>query len=756
MSTTPQLHALAAYVRQHHLQELAEANLRILTALDAPLLKMFAHLPADELLAMSIAGLETFLGDLEAGRALETAAETLRQWEDDRLEGIPQASVSASDMVLVSTAQKHAIMSFIDRFASDAKTAMALVLELEAFYTTTQTASFKVFTRLREEAAQRLARAEAEREAAVAHAEQLQGLNEELTAQSEELHHQAEELQAGQEELEGLYETLKARNEVVEAEVAERTRHLKDREVTLANAQVLGNFGSWEWDVETDTVTWSDQLYRIYGLVPGELALSFGTFLERLVPEDRAPVRSALEQALGARSPFGFTEHIVRPDGTIRILESSGEVLTDDAGRPRLVRGVCQDVTERKQLDERLQAAYAELQAVNEELTTQAEELQAAIEELQDQADDLAEQQALTERIIENAPAGVAFLDSELVYRRLNESYAVLMGMTVDQVLDKSIYEVFPGATDQFEGLMREVMATGVPYRTVNFPFRFMLNGEEKLTYWDFTYQPVLDKDDKTGILILEIEVSDRQARERLQAEQIAQLQELDRYKDQFLSVISHELRTPLNFITGFASTLADEVQGPLNERQHEAIAKILNGSDRMLMLVDDLLDFAKIQSGRFDLAPVATNYGGLVAEVLGLLKPLAEQKQLIIETDVPADLHAELDGSRIAQVLTNLLSNAIKFTDTGGRVAVRAYLHDGELRTEVADTGCGIAPEHHDKLFTHFQQLDMSNTRQAGGTGLGLAISKALVEAHQGRIGLKSEPDRGSTFWFSVPLTEA
>ncbi|MFN3430447.1 MAG: ATP-binding protein [Candidatus Sericytochromatia bacterium] len=753
ISTTQTLQTLAAFLRHNHLRELAEENLRILKALDAPLLRMFAHLPADELQHLSAVGLDKFLRDLEADRALEAAAEALRQWEADTLEGIPRDSVGPSDMVLVGAAQKQAILHFIDRFAPDATTAIALALALDDFYTTTQTESFRVFTRLREEAARRLVRAEAEREAAVAQAEQLQSLIEEMTAQTEELHQQAEELQASQEELGSLYDALKARNAVVEAEVAERTQHLKDREVTLANAQVLGNFGSWEWDVATDTVTWSDQLYRIYGMKRGEQALSFGTFLERLVPEDRAPIQSALEQAVRACAPFGFTERIVRPDGTMRILESTGEVLTDDAGRPRLVRGVCQDVTERKELDERLQAAYAELQAVNEELTMQAEELQAANDELQQQADDLTEQQALTERLIENTPSGIAFLDSELIFRRLNETYAHLVGMSVDQVIDKGLGEVFRGSAGQIEGLMREVMATGAPFRATDFPFTFMRNGVEKLTYWDVTYQPVLDKNDQVGILVLIAEVSDRHERDRLQAEQIAQLQELDRYKDEFLSVISHELRTPLNFITGFASTLADEVQGPLNERQHEAIDKILNGSDRMLMLVDDLLDFAKIQSGRFDLAPQPTAYDGLVAEVLGLLRPLADQKRLIVETDVQVAVPASLDGSRIAQVLTNLLSNAIKFTDAGGCVTVRAFVRDGALVTEVEDTGCGIAPEHHDKLFTHFQQLDMSNTRQAGGTGLGLAISKALVEAHHGRIGLTSEPDRGSTFWFTLPL---
>ena len=622
-------------------------------------------------------------------------------------------------------------------------------------------------------------------------------------------------------------------------------------------------------------MTWSDQLYRIYGLVPEETALSFETFFERLHPDDRAGIKEAIESALMSGSSFSFTERIIRPDGTLRILESTGEVLTDAEGRPTAVRGVCQDVTERKQLVEQLQAAYEELQAANEELQSANEELYDQANTLNEQrsfltgifenlpggiaildaamvfqsvnpsyaqvfnrtpedfagvslykifpgseeqvgailrnviatgetftaysfpftyTDDrgthqtywdftyaplkdhrgvvsgilalafevtprvrlereMAEQQALTERIVENAPAGIAFLDSDLVYRRLNPAYAHLMGMTIDQVLDRRIDEVFPGATAEVEALMREVMRTGVPHQASDFPFRFTLNGEEKLTYWDFTYQPVLDEHGKVGILILEVEVSDRQERERLKNEQIDQLQELDRYKDQFLSVISHELRTPLNFITGFASTLDDEVQGPLNDKQHEAIGKILNGADRMLLLVDDLLDFAKIQSGRFDLSPEPTHYPELVDEVLGLLKPLADQKQLAIEIDVQLDRPIRLDPSRISQVLTNLVNNAIKFTDAGGTICVRAHVRGEALITEILDTGCGIASEHRPKLFHRFQQLDMCNTRMAGGTGLGLAISKAMVEAHEGAIGVESEPGVGSTFWFTLPL---
>jgi len=220
--------------------------------------------------------------------------------------------------------------------------------------------------------------------------------------------------------------------------------------------------------------------------------------------------------------------------------------------------------------------------------------------------------------------------------------------------------------------------------------------------------------------------------------------------------VISHELRTPLNYITGFGSLLQDEVAGPMNAMQTEYLGKMLEGADRMLALVNDLLDVAKIQAGHLDIAPRTIPYGDLLDEVLDTMRPFAEKKAIQLTVRVDAPVTAEIDGPRVEQVLTNLLSNAIKFTPDHGSVTIRAYEHDRELVTQVIDTGRGIAAKDIPYLFTRFKQLDMSMTREAGGVGLGLAICKAIVEGHRGTIGVLSHPGEGSTFWFSLPLTAA
>jgi PAS domain S-box-containing protein len=244
-----------------------------------------------------------------------------------------------------------------------------------------------------------------------------------------------------------------------------------------------------------------------------------------------------------------------------------------------------------------------------------------------------------------------------------------------------------------------------------------------------------------------------RDATARLAAEEA--LRRANDHKDEFLNVISHELRTPLNFIMGFGSVLDDEVAGPMNERQHEYVRKIMSGSERMLVLINDLLDYAKIQAGRLQLDVQETELRPLVEEVVGAMRPLAERKGVALRLAYDLDRPVLADGVRVIQVLTNLVGNAVKFTAEGGAIDVVVRRDGVDAWIGVRDTGVGIGEADLGKIFEKFQQVDMSNTRRAGGTGLGLSISKALVEAMGGAIGVESRVGEGSTFWFTLPAFE-
>jgi PAS domain S-box-containing protein len=228
--------------------------------------------------------------------------------------------------------------------------------------------------------------------------------------------------------------------------------------------------------------------------------------------------------------------------------------------------------------------------------------------------------------------------------------------------------------------------------------------------------------------------------------------------KSQFLANMSHELRTPLNAIIGFSEVMTDKLFGDLNERQLKYSTNILNSGRHLLQLINDILDLAKVESGRAELLCSTFNVGKVLQDAQTIVKTLGNKKGIALEMNVPADLPPlYADEAKFKQILYNLLSNAIKFTPDGGKVSVGAALSaPGEcLKVSVADTGIGIKPEDHARVFREFEQVDSSYGRQQQGTGLGLALTKRLVQMHGGEIHVESEglEGRGSVFIFTIPL---
>lgn len=367
----------------------------------------------------------------------------------------------------------------------------------------------------------------------------------------------------------------------------------------------------------------------------------------------------------------------------------------------------------------------------------------------------LAQQKDLLERIISHAPAAFAFLDQDLVYRWDNLPHARMLGIPQDRIIGRRIDEVLEDAAAGVIPQLREVLESGDTYHAQGVPLPVPHEGMKAQTHWDLSFVPVPDLNGKpVGILSMATEVSERVELERLQRLQIEQLQHLDTLKDQFLSVLSHELRTPIQAVTGFGSLLEDEIAGALNTEQHDFVRKILGASDALLALINDLLDMSSIRAGKFETAPLSLNLGPLIEATVSSFRPLAAEKGIALNCDIPRDLPTlRADERRIAQVVSNLLENALKFTPQGGSILVRARPGRKHLFCCVADTGIGIPKDQQRMVFQPFTQVDMSSTRPAGGIGLGLSISKAIVASHRGRIGVRSALGKGSVFWFALPL---
>jgi signal transduction histidine kinase len=234
------------------------------------------------------------------------------------------------------------------------------------------------------------------------------------------------------------------------------------------------------------------------------------------------------------------------------------------------------------------------------------------------------------------------------------------------------------------------------------------------------------------------------------------ELERANRLKSEFLASMSHELRTPLHTIIGFSELLGEQLEGPLTEKQQRFVQHIHKDSLHLLELINDVLDISKIEADRLELRPEAFDFTALIAESLASVRSLAEAKSQNLETATDVPTAVDADRLRIKQILVNLLSNAIKFTPEGGRIGLDARVQDSFVVVSISDTGVGIPLEEHESIFDKFHQVGATTKGVREGTGLGLAITKRLVEQHGGSIWVKSKPDQGSTFSFTLPMNSA
>lgn len=346
--------------------------------------------------------------------------------------------------------------------------------------------------------------------------------------------------------------------------------------------------------------------------------------------------------------------------------------------------------------------------------------------------------------ILESITDGVVVTNIEGKIVSVNRSAQKLLGVTEEEAVDQdvqSLYRNFPAdATDHLIEAVSRLTTTGAVRQLP--PYAEVLLEQDKQTI-SARFAPILDEESECqGVVTVLRDIT----RER----------EIAQAKSDFVSIVAHELRTPMTSIKGYADLMLSGSVGPVSETQAQFLYVIRTNVERLAALVNDLLDISRIEAGRvkFDIRPLQLEE--VAHEVVASLQGEITSRNLELELDIPSHLpHAQGDHNRIVQVLTNLISNAYKYTPPGGRIILALHQTNGELQADISDTGIGIAPNDLDRVFERFYRADHDMVRGQAGTGLGLAIAKSIVEMHGGRIWVKSELGKGSTFSFCLPVAE-
>jgi PAS domain S-box-containing protein len=349
--------------------------------------------------------------------------------------------------------------------------------------------------------------------------------------------------------------------------------------------------------------------------------------------------------------------------------------------------------------------------------------------------------------IISQAPVAIAVLGGpEHRYDIANQRYLELINRR--DVLGRTVREALPELEGQgIYELLDQVFTTGEPYVGTEVELRMQGAGGPEQMFFTFVYQPLQAPEGKiTGIAIVASDVTSQVRARRA-------LEQANKAKADFLATMSHELRTPLNAIGGYADLMLAGIRGPITEPQEVDLERIKRSQRHLLAVINDILNFAKLESGRIQFHPTAVSMNAVLGELESLVSPTLIQKGIQYEyLCCDPKFEAYADPERVQQILLNLLSNAAKFTPAGGRIVVECLPQPTTMAVDVTDTGQGIPADKLQSIFEPFVQLERGQTPEMGGTGLGLSISRDLARAMGGELSATSELGKGSTFRLVLP----
>ena len=467
----------------------------------------------------------------------------------------------------------------------------------------------------------------------------------------------------------------------------------------LVKAEKIAHIGSWEYNLITKQLSWSEELFQIWGLTSTQFIPSCPEIFACIHPEDRNLVRNIMQQGHQHGQPWQFNYRLLQPDGSLKYLESRGEPTTNEQGQVLKVWGTIMDITERVQAEISLRRSQEQLQLITDAL-----------------------------------PILISYVDNQQRYLYNNRTYETWFGKPRTSLLGVHVGEV----------LGEDYYQKALPYIEValagnSVTFEIEPRDDRNNPYWvSATYIPDFDTDGNVkGFFAMVDDITERKAIEQM--------------KSEFVSVASHEMRTPLTSIHGVLKLMAAGHLGNFSEQGQELIEIAIRNTDRLVRLLNDVLDLERMESGRETIERQYCSSAELIQQAIATMQSMAQQHQITIEADLNS-IKLWVDRDRILQTLTNLLSNAIKFSSAKSKVWVASQQQGNQVLFTVKDQGRGIPADKLNTIFERFQQVDASDSRKKGGTGLGLAICNHIIEQHGGKIWAESALGEGSTFFFTLP----
>ncbi len=545
----------------------------------------------------------------------------------------------------------------------------------------------------------------------------------------------------------------------LEGQVIERTAELTKNNIALVNktiqleeAQKLAHIGSWEWDVQTNEINWSDELYRIFGLTPQEFKSDYENYLKYIHPDDREYVNSIVQQALKDHQPYAFFHKAVWPDGQVRILRATGKVFTDGVGNVIRMSGTAQDVTEQKKYEEELKTSEERFFKIFD-----SNPIPMTLSEIKTNKIKYANNLFYNafgytkEEVIGNSSEELNLIDPEeykrvidLIFGYINENRS----LTEVQALSKEETETLLLRLKQSEK-MKNFEICYTRKKGEKFPaivsFELIKIGTESYTVT--SYQ----------------DITERKKSETQLKNQNDQLEKMNKELESFAYVSSHDLQEPLRKIQTFASRITEKEENNLSAYGKDMFNRMRDAAKRMQTLIQDLLAYSRTSTADQNLETADLNK--LIAEVKEDLKEELKEKHATVDANQLCEV--AIIPFQFRQLMHNLIGNSLKFSNPNhppliqisSEIARGINLNNEKLSPQnkychikVSDNGIGFEQQYGEKIFEVFQRLHGKN--EYNGTGIGLSIVKKIVENHNGIITATGELDKGATFDIYIPST--